>query len=421
MKILVVGGGAREHTLLWKLAQSTKVNKLFAALGNAGTAQLAENLPISATDIPGLVKAAQEKKIDLVVVGPDAPLAIGLVDALTAERIPVFGPTAKAALIESSKIFSAKLMDKYDIPHASGNNFSSHDAPWRHILALHNHINKKGIVIKADGLASGKGVVVAKNLEEALDGLDKFLLGPGKTGGRVRIEEMLVGKEFSFMVFTDGRIIVPLPIACDYKRVYDGDIGPNTGGMGAYSPCEFIDSQLAKRAQDIMQKAVDAMYVESRRFMGLLYGGFITTNEGLIKVLEFNARFGDPETQVQIPRLKTDLVDILMAVINRTLDKIKIEWTNDACVGVVMSSEGYPGEPKTGREITGLKDIDKDIMIFHAGTEIKDKILVTAGGRVLTVVAKGKTIAEAREKVYDNISRIHFDGCHYRRDIALNK
>lgn len=415
MRILVVGGGSREHALIWKLVQSPKVKKIYVAPGNAGTAKLAENLPIAFTDIGGQVKAAQEHKIDLVVIGPEGPLDLGIVDLLQKVGISAFGPPRAATRIESSKVFARELMEAYGIPCPSGRVFSIYRRAVAYLIDQYIPI-----VVKADGLAAGKGVTVAQTKKEALEALRKIILERilGDAGNQVIIDQCLFGKEVSLIAFTDGKTIVPMVPACDYKRVRDGDRGPNTGGMGSYSPSEFLtETMVEKLTQTILIPTVKAMEAEGRPYQGVLYAGLMMTSGGP-KVLEYNARFGDPETQVQIPRLKTDLVDIMLAVINGTLDQIKIEWSDEACVGVVMTSEGYPGKPKTGREITGLNDVDKDIMVFHAGTEPKDGILLTAGGRVLTVVAKGKTLIEAREKVYDNISRIHFAGCHYRKDIA---
>ena len=417
LKILVVGGGAREHTLVWKLAQSPKAREIYVAPGNAGTAQIARNLDITATDIKALARAAQEKGIELVVVGPEAPLANGITDYLQQIGIPVFGPTKQATEIESSKVFAKALMQKYNIPCARSASFSDYEQAKDYLQR-----QTLPIVVKADGLAAGKGVTVASAVAEALDALDRAMKSKvfGAAGDRVVIEECLSGKEMSAFAFTDGTAVVPMVAACDYKRAYDGDQGPNTGGMGSYSPPHFFTPGLAKTVKEtIMEPTVKAMAKEDRRYKGVLYGGLMVTGEGP-KVLEFNARFGDPEAQVTLPLLKTDLVDIMLAVINGNLSQINVEWSEGACVGVVMASAGYPGSYKTGFPITGLDKVDKDIQVFHAGTRTSDKPgqVLTNGGRVLTVVATGSTIAKAREKVYASITKIHFEGCHYRRDIA---
>jgi phosphoribosylamine--glycine ligase len=416
MKILVVGGGAREHTLVWKLGQSPKVKEIYAAPGNAGTAQIAQNLDISPTDTESLVKFAQENKIDLTVVGPEAPLAEGIADHFLIRGMQIFGSTKAATRIESSKIFAKELMQKYNIPCARSASFADYAEAREYVRQ-----QTPPIVIKADGLAAGKGVILADSIRQALDALASIMQSKivGSAGDRVLVEEYLSGREMSAFAFTDAHAVVPMVPACDYKRVYDGDQGPNTGGMGSYSPPPFYNPALAKAVmKNIMAPAVSAMHEEGRPYKGILYGGLMITNSGP-KVLEFNARFGDPEAQVTLPRLKTDLVDIMLAIENNELDQIKIEWSEDACVGVVMASGGYPGSYKTGFPIAGLNNVDRDILVFHAGTKVgAGGEVLTSGGRVLTVVATGRTIAEARDKVYANISRIHFEGCHYRKDIA---
>lgn len=420
MKILVVGNGAREHTIVWKLSQSTKVKELYTAPGNAGTARISQNLDIDATDIKSLAKTAQQKKIDLVVVGPEMPLSKGIVDHLESLGIPTFGASRLAAEIESSKVFSKALMQQYNIPCAKSINFSDYAQAKEYVQQ-----QKPPVVIKADGLAAGKGVVVAGTIDEALAALADFMQSKklGAAANQVLVEEYLSGREMSYFAFSDGVNVVPMVSACDYKRVNDGDRGPNTGGMGSYSPPVFSSAALQKKAMEtIMVPTIKAMAQEGRPYRGVLYGGLMVNKES-VKVLEFNARFGDPETQVILPRLKTDLVEIILAIIKGKLSQIKIESTDDVCVGVVMASGGYPGSYKTGIPIDGLHDVDKDIMVFHAGTKIGATPweVLTNGGRVLTVVAMGKTIAQAREKVYENISRIKFEGAHYRKDIALFK
>jgi len=406
--------------LVWKLAQSHKVNEIFAAPGNAGTAQIGHNLDIGAGDIEALSKVVEEKGIELVVVGPENPLADGIVDYFQKIDIPIFGPTKQAAEIESSKAFAKELMQRYNIPCARSVTFYEYGKAKEYVQQ-----QVPPIVIKADGLAAGKGVTVAASVTQALDVLSQLMEKKklGEAGERVVVEEHLSGNEMSSFSFTDGKTVVPMVSACDYKRIYDGDQGPNTGGMGSFSPPHFLNQSLAKEVnENIMEAAVRAMAQEKRPYQGVLYGGLMVTDEGP-KVIEFNVRFGDPEAQVTLPLLETDLVDIIFAVINGNLEQMNVECSDDACVGVVMASAGYPGSYKTGFPVTGLDDLDKEVTVFHAGTKIDRDTgkVVTSGGRILTVVAMGKTLAEAREKVYANISRIHFEGCHYRKDIALIK
>ena len=379
---------------------------------------MAHNLDISPTDIAGLAKVAQEKGVELVVVGPEAPLAEGIVDRFQEVGIPIFGATQQAARIESSKAFAKELMQKYGIPCARSVSFTDYNQASKYLGQ-----QTPPIVVKADGLAAGKGVIVADSTTRALEALASIMESKtlGAAGDMVVIEECLSGKEMSSFAFTDSQTVVPMVSACDYKRIHDGDQGPNTGGMGSYSPPHFNTPELAKTVTEtIMEPAVKAMNKEKRPYRGVLYGGLMITSSGP-KVIEFNARFGDPEAQVILPRLKTDLVDILLAVINGNLDQIDVEWSQDACVGVVMASAGYPGSYETGFPVTGLDNLDKDIVVFHAGTKAGPEPgeVLTSGGRVLTVVATGRTLAEAREKVYNNIPRIRFEGCHYRKDIAL--
>lgn len=416
MKILVVGSGAREHALVWKLARSPKAEEVYAAPGNAGTAKIANNLNFKADEIGGLLKFARENRIDLTVVGPEGPLAAGIVDAFTEIGLTIFGPTQTATEIESSKAFAKDLMQRHGIPCADSASFSEYDKA-REYLKTQN----LPVVIKADGLAQGKGVIVAETLREAQKTLTDMMKSKmfGAAGNKVVIEEHLYGRELSFFIFTDGERVVPTVPACDYKRIYDGDKGPNTGGMGSYSPPPFYNDVLGEVIlKTIMKPAVLALNDSGRRYKGALYGGLMITNH-VPKVIEFNARLGDPEAQVVLPRLQTDLVDIMMATINNELDKIKVEFSDDACVGVVMASGGYPGKYQTGFPISGLEDVDNDIMLFHAGTRMNPEgNVLTSGGRILTVTATGKDLAEAREKVYKNIQRIEFEGCYYRKDIA---
>jgi len=417
LKVLVVGSGAREHSLVWKFARSPKVEEIYVAPGNAGTATIAHNLDISPTNLEDLNEAARQYNIDLTMVGPEAPLTLGIVDLFQKHGMPIFGSTQAATQLESSKVFAKQLMEKYGIPCAQGAIFSS-------FSEASDYVKKQSypIVIKADGLAAGKGVIIATSLDEALETLADIMEKKvfGTAGERVIIDEYLNGKEVSLLAFTDGINVLPMVPACDYKRVFDGDLGPNTGGMGSYSPPSFVDQHHIELVQHtILEPVVRAMSQEGMPYKGVLYAGLMVTSEGT-KVLEFNARFGDPETQALIPRLKTDLVDITMAVINNTLPEISIDWSREACVGVVMSSEGYPGRYKTGFPISGLDKLEEGILVFHAGTKLGEEVY-TDGGRVLTVVAMGKTVAEARAKVYNNLPLIHFEGCHYRNDIAITE
>lgn len=412
---MVIGGGAREHTLVWKLRQSTKVAEVYVAPGNAGTAAMAENLDIYSSDLDGLSRAAKEKKIDLVVVGPEAPLAAGIVDLLQGMGIRAFGPSKEAAIIESSKVFAKELMHEYGISCARDEVFTSFDSARDYVKK-----QRPPLVVKADGLAAGKGAIVAQSIDEALKALSDIMEARmfGDAGNQVLIEECLEGKETSLIAFTDGKTVVPMVPARDYKRVYDDDLGPNTGGMGVYSPPGFFSSQLADTlTKAVLEPTVRAMAQEGRPYKGVLYAGLMLTSDGP-KVLEFNARFGDPETQVQLPLLKSDLVDVMMAVVDGTLDQLEVDWSDESCIGVVMASGGYPGSYNVGYPITGLDRVDSDILVFHAGTEADGANICTAGGRVLTVTATGETVREARRKVYSSIPLIHFQGCHYRKDIA---
>jgi len=419
MNILVIGNGAREHTLAWKISQSPKTDKLFVAPGNAGTAAIAHNLPVSAEDVPALTKAAQENKIDLVMVGPEAPLTKGIVDGLWKIGIPAFGPQEGAAQIEGSKVFAKELMFKYGIPCARSATFTSFEEACDYVKN-----QPTPMVIKADGLAAGKGVIIADSQEKAIQALSDIMQKKafGSAGDKVLVEECLVGREASLLAFTDGNTISPMVPACDYKRALDGDEGLNTGGMGCYSPSEFFTPELRDRVrQTVMKPTVEAMAKEGYPYKGILYAGLMMTAEGP-KVLEFNARFGDPETQVILPLLKTDIADIMQAVINDELSQIKIEWSDEACVGVVLAAAGYPESYQKGFPISGLRDVDEDILVFHAGTDNDTNgQVITSGGRVLTVVGKGQDYSSAREKVYQSISRIEFEGCRYRTDIAIIK
>ncbi|HUX48924.1 MAG TPA: phosphoribosylamine--glycine ligase, partial [Dehalococcoidia bacterium] len=367
MKILIVGGGGREHTLVWKIVQSHRVEKVFAAPGNAGTAAIAENLNLRPTDIEGLGKAAKEKGIDLVVVGPEAPLASGIVDYFDKLGVPIFGPTKAATRIESSKVFARNLMEKYGIPCPEGAIFSAYSKAREYLQEQH-----LPVVIKADGLAAGKGVIIASSLAEAHKALGDIMEAKifGSAGDRVIIDKYLSGREVSLIAFTDGKTVSPMVPACDYKKIGDGDHGPNTGGMGSYSPPGFFSTGMTKKVtKDILLPTVKAIAKEGLPYKGVLYVGLMIV-DGEPVVLEFNARFGDPETQVVLPLLKTDLVDILMAVVQGNLDRVKMEWSSGACVGVVVASGGYPGSYKTGFPIQGIDNVDKDVLVFHAGTKL---------------------------------------------------
>jgi len=417
LKVLVVGNGAREHTLVWKLSQSPKVTQLFCAPGNAGTALLGTNLNIKATDVTALTAAVKENSIELIFIGPEAPLAEGIVDHFKKTGIPIFGPTRAAAQIEASKAFSKALFQKYGIPCARSQTFSDFEA-------AKDYVKRQGapLVIKADGLAAGKGVIMTETLDQAVEAVSSIMKNKafGAAGDKVVIEEKLTGREMSFFAITDGKTVLPTIPACDYKRINDGDRGPNTGGMGSYSPPYFYTAELGKKIiSQIIEPTIKAMAAEGRPYQGVLYAGLMVQNNEP-KLLEYNARFGDPECQVIMPRLKSDLLEIILATVEGRLEQVKPQWSDEVCVGVVMASEGYPGDYQTGLPISGLQDVDKDILVFHAGTKTGPKPgeVVTNGGRVLTVVTTGRTTNEARKKIYDNLPRIHFQGAQYRHDIA---
>jgi len=417
VKLLVIGNGAREHALAWKLRQNPQV-EIYVAPGNAGTGEIAHNLNIGVSNLELLADTAEKIKFDLTVVGPETPLALGITDLFRKRGLAILGPSKAAAQIEASKAFSRELMEKYHIPCAQGAIFSSFEEARKYVLQ-----QVFPVVVKADGLAAGKGVIIARSPEEALTALSDIMIRKvfGSAGDKVIIEECLTGKEVSLISFTDGKKIVPMVPACDYKRIFDNDIGPNTGGMGSYSPPGFFDSKLFDiTRKTILEPTVKAMAQENIPYQGVLYTGIMLTPDGP-RVLEYNARFGDPETQVILPRLKTDLVSIFLSLIKGTLNQTVIQWNEEVCVGVVMASAGYPGDYKTGFPVTGLNNVDKDVTVFHAGTKSENSCVVTSGGRVLTVTATGKNMAEAREKVYSNISRIQFQGCQYRTDIAARE
>lgn len=417
MKVLVVGGGGREHTIIWKIAQSEKVSKIYAAPGNGGISELAECVDINACDIDGMVNFAKEKNIDLVMVAPDDPLVLGMVDAMESAGIRAFGPKKNAAIIEGSKVFSKNLMKKYNIPTAAYEVFENSADAIEHL--------KKGTfpaVIKAEGLALGKGVIIAKDIDEAIDGVHEIMDEKkfGESGNRVVIEEFLTGPEVSVLAFTDGKTVKPMVSAQDHKRAYDNDEGLNTGGMGTFSPSRLYTKEIADECmQTIFLPTIRAMAAEGRPFKGVLYFGLMMTKNG-VKVIEYNARFGDPETQVVLPRLKTDLVDIMNAVIDEKLDSINIEWADNAAVCVVLASGGYPVKYTSGYEIKWLENV-KDAYVFHAGTRLKNGKLVTAGGRVLGVTAVSDNLDSAIKKAYENVEKVSFTDMHYRKDIGIKK
>ena len=421
MDILMIGSGGREHALIRQLNKSAKVNKIYCAPGNGGISREAECFNVSATDIPGVVQLAKQLKPDMVFVAMDDPLVAGMVDELNKAGFRAFGPDKKAAIIEGSKVFSKNLMKKYNIPTAGYDVFdNAQDA-----LNFIEKQNKYPTVIKADGLALGKGVIIAENYDMAKDAVKSIMEDKifGQSGNKVVVEEFIEGPEVSVLSFCDGKTVVPMVSSKDHKRAYDGNKGPNTGGMGTVSPNPYYDGQMAKRCMDeIFIPTVKAMANEGRPFKGCLYFGLMLTKDGP-KVIEYNCRFGDPEAQVVLPRLKTDIIDILNAVIDERLDEINIEWSDEACACVVMASGGYPKAYKKGIEITGLKDdgqIDGAI-VYHAGTTYKDGKFYTNGGRVLGITATGKTLDDALDKAYGAVKRIHFDGNEYRTDIGKIK
>ncbi|ADH60391.1 phosphoribosylamine/glycine ligase [Thermoanaerobacter mathranii subsp. mathranii str. A3] len=415
MKVLVIGGGGREHAIVHKLSQSSKVDKIYCAPGNAGIGLLAECVDIKVGDIERLKEFAIKNNIDLTVVGPEMPLVQGIVDEFEKAGLKIFGPNKSAAAIEGSKYFTKQLLSKYNIPTGRFKAFDKYQEVLKFLKETWYPV-----VMKADGLAQGKGVFIVKDFIEAKEALDLMMKKRifGASGDIVIIEEMLFGKEASVFAFTDGENILPMVSAMDYKKVYEGDKGPNTGGMGSIAPNPYLEEETLKEVMEsILKPMVKALQKEGIVYKGVLYAGLMLTEEGP-KVLEFNARFGDPETQVVLPLLKTDLIDIMEATIEGKLDKIQIEWENKKAVCVVAVSNGYPGEYQIGFEITGLEKV-KEAFVYHAGTALKDGKITTSGGRVLAVTTIGDSYEEAREKVYKEIEKIRFDGMYYRKDIAL--
>ncbi len=421
MRVLVIGSGAREHTLAWAIHRSPQVSALYCAPGNGGTAAIAKNIPLDIMNFTECAGWAAEQRIDLTIIGPDNPLGEGIVDVFQQLGMRVFGPTRAAARIESSKSWAKDLMQRYGIPTARAATFDDLAAARRYLASSDCSYP---LVIKADGLAAGKGVSIVSTRQEAETTLTAFMAEHrlGDAGNRVLLEEYLEGPEVSFFALSDGQTMLPLAPACDYKRALDGDQGPNTGGMGAYSPPGFVDETLAQQiTQTILQPTIAALAREGCPFIGVLYGGLMLTRDGP-KVLEFNARLGDPETQVVLPRLQSDLLDLLLAASEQRLAGMSINWRPEAACGVVLVSSGYPDSYPTGFPISGLDQLPPDILVFHAGTRLAEQgQLVTSGGRVLTLVALGRDVASARARVYQEIHRVQFQGCRYRRDIAARE
>lgn len=415
MKVLVVGGGGREHAIVHKLSQSPKVDKIYCAPGNAGIGQLAECVDIKVGDVKSLKEFALQNDIDITVVGPEVPLMQGIVDEFEKAGLKIFGPRRDAAAIEGSKYFTKLLLHKYNIPTARFKAFDKYEDALKFLKEIWYPV-----VIKADGLAQGKGVFLVESFTQAKEALDLIMKEKifGTSGDTVIIEEMLFGREVSVLAFTDGETIVPMVSAMDYKKVFDGDKGPNTGGMGNIAPNPYFDDNLLKEViEKILKPVVNSLKKEGIVYKGVLYAGLMLTEEGP-KVLEFNARFGDPETQVVLPLLKTDLVDIIEAIIDGTLYKIKIEWADKKAVCVVAASQGYPGDYEIGFEITGFDEL-KNVFAYHAGTDLKNSKIVTSGGRVLALTALGNSYDEARNKAYDELKKINFKGMYYRKDIGI--
>ncbi len=418
MKIMIVGGGGREHAIAWAVAKSPKCDKLYAAPGNAGIASLAECVDISVMDADSLVAFAKEKEIDFVIVAPDDPLAAGVADAFLDAGIKTFGPRKNAAIIEASKAFSKDLMKKYDIPSAAYETFEDADAALKYL-----ETQEAPYVLKADGLALGKGVLICQTLEEAKEGIKEIMIDKkfGDAGNKLVIEEFMTGREVSVLCFSDGKTILPMTSAQDHKRAGDGDTGLNTGGMGTFSPSPFYTDEVAKFCEEnVYKRTIDAMAAEGREFKGVLFCGLMLTEKGP-RVLEFNARFGDPEAQVVIPRLKNDIVDVMEACADGTLDQISLQFEDNAAVCVMLASDGYPVSYKKGFEIKGLENFEgkDDYFVFHSGTKFNDEgKVVTNGGRVIGVTALGSTLVEARANAYKATELIDFENKYMRHDIG---
>lgn len=418
MKILVIGSGGREHTIIWKLSREKRVSKIYAAPGNGGISKIAENVDIKVDDIPGLVEFAKDNEIDLTVVGPELPLSLGIVDEFNKAGLKIFGVDKKCSQLESSKEFSKNFMKKYQVPTARYESFTNAE---KAIKALEDF--DYPVVIKADGLCAGKGVIIAEDRKEAVEAIEDILVDKifGEEGSKIVIEEFLKGIEMSLLCLVSNNKIYPLEPAEDYKQIYDGDKGPNTGGVGCYSPSKLLDSKMEKIIdEEVIKKIEEGFEAEGFNFNGVLFIGFMIDGD-TPNVLEFNVRFGDPESQVVIPRIKSSFLDLLLKTIDGTLEAEDIKWEDSPAMTVILTSEGYPGTPRLGDEITGLEDLDENILVFHNGTKVEGDKVYTAGGRVLSITSTdnhGKTMEEIREKVYENVKKIHFDGMHYRKDIA---
>ncbi len=422
MKVLIIGSGGREHALAWKIKQSSLLKELYCAPGNAGTEQIGTNVALDPTNIVELSRFASEKEIDFTVVGPELPLTLGIVDEFESKGLKIFGPTRKASEIEGSKVFAKEFMKRHKIPTADFEIANSPDEAKRIISSGRFPFP---VVVKADGLAGGKGAIICKDIKEAEKAITLLMIEKkfGKSGERVVIEEFLTGKEVSFIVITDGRRTLPLVTTMDYKKAYDNDEGPNTGGMGAISPSPFVDPQTFQKIMDkIIYPAVGGLLEEGRKFKGVLYAGLMLTSEGP-KVLEFNCRFGDPETQPQVLRLESDLLEILLSAYEEKLLEKEVKWSEKSAGCVILTSGGYPGKYETGKLISGLEEVEnlENIVVFHAGTKFMDGQIVTNGGRVLNVCSTGSNLAEAMDNIYEAISLINFEGMHYRKDIGKEK
>lgn len=418
MRILVIGSGGREHALVWKIAQSKLVDKIFCAPGNGGISQQAECIEIKAEDIPRLLEFARKEKIDLTVVGPEAPLAAGVVDEFSVQGLKIFGPDKLAANLEASKVFAKQLMAKYNVPTANFKIFDSADEAKKYIEKI-----GAPCVVKADGLAAGKGVVVAKSVDEAKQAVSAMMQERifGDAGNKVIVEECLQGQEASILVITDSKEVIVLASSQDHKRIFDNDAGPNTGGMGAYSPAPIVTPELFKQIlQQVIYRLIDGLAKDGIEYKGVLYAGIMLTKEGP-KTLEFNVRFGDPETQAILPRMKSDLLEVMLATSEGKLSRVRnLNWDTSSCVCVVCASKGYPGEYEKGKEIFGLQEAAKipGVVVFHAGAKKQDGKILTSGGRVLGVTGLGNTIKEAIANTYQAVGKINFAGMHYRKDIG---